>query len=96
MASALLAFRAALRGATGTQLGTWSGSTCVGWAGVTCSAASLPTALSLGSLGLTGTLSCDLATVTSLTSVTLVRGECGKGPPKLLVSVPACPRAAEG
>jgi hypothetical protein len=74
MATALVAFRNALRGPAGTQLATWTGANCsASWAGVTCSAGNMPTALSLAGLGLAGTLSCDVAAVTSLTSLDLAR-----------------------
>ena len=73
-AAALLAFRDALRGPTGTQLASWAGPLCnASWSGVTCTTNNMPTALSLAGLGLTGTLSCDMATVTSLTRIDLSR-----------------------
>lgn len=79
MASALLAFRNALRGPTGTQLGNWSGSSCsASWTGVTCSPTKMPLALSLSGLALAGTLSCDVAAVTTLASINLVRGPPGE------------------
>ena len=74
----LVSFGAALAGGVGNALATWSGTTvCSGattttWAGVTC-VASQPTAIALSGLGLSGNLSCAVASVTTLSSLDLVR-----------------------
>ena len=74
----LVSFGAALAGPGGSALASWSGTAvCSGattttWAGVTC-VASQPTAIALAGLGLSGNLSCAVASVTTLSSIDLVR-----------------------
>jgi hypothetical protein len=72
LASSLISWGQSLTG-SGTQLATWTGSGCsASWKGVTCTGGT-PTAISLAGLGLTGNISCAVATVTTLTRVDLVR-----------------------
>lgn len=83
VASLLIAWGAALTG-SGTQLATWTGaSVCSGattssWLGVTC-VASLPTIVALPNKALSGTISCDISSITGLKKIDLVRtGFCGR------------------
>jgi hypothetical protein len=77
LASSLISWGQSLTGG-GTQLSSWTGVTaCSGltassWLGITCTGG-VPTAVVLAKQGLSGNISCAVATVTTLTSIDLVR-----------------------
>ena len=77
MAPLLIAWGGALS-AGGSQLATWtgaspcSGATTSSWTGVTC-AGGMPTVLNLANKGLSGSITCDVANVTTLLSVDVSR-----------------------
>ena len=77
--SSLVAFAAALT--SGSTLSSWSGAfPCSGlttstWTGVTCAAGNV-TAITLSGLSLNGSISCAVATVTTLARLDLVRQLC--------------------
>jgi hypothetical protein len=83
----LIAFGAALRGANASALSTWTGRVCSTattstWQGVWCEGGNV-TRVRLASLLLNGTISCDVAAVTSLIVLDL-------GDNQLTGSIPPC------
>jgi hypothetical protein len=86
----LVAFAAALRGANASVLSTWTGSTpCSGsWQGVWC-ASSIVTRVRLSGLLLNGTLSCDIASVSTLTFLDLGDNQLTGAIPSCLFNLPS-------